>query len=633
MRVPTYSSSMNMLNQALSLKSSADLYSYQAMTGIKSPDYAGYGMQAHTMVSLEAMLGVTSNYMENNKLVSVEVDAMATAMDTLQETINNFKSALNTLSGMDLDKASPDATGGELTFVSDDKNDYLGKTLTVDGVQYTFANDNTGNNIDISTAASAQDVLNALKDKLPADPEFSFEDGKFTFPLYTIDGTSSVISDGIVETGEPYSMSDDLYQEIETVQNQAFSALKMLVDCLNTNVNGKYIFGGGEADVPPVSFPFSSLDEFQAYYDGVNISYPSDSAASLDSRVLDAETTGDLTLTSTGGNTGTITAANAGAFMTQAVNANAETTGELTFSQYNNTITATQYGAFNTIGAGDTLIIGGDGAGNNAKVYVVESVSKDGKTITLSDDTPIEEDIVLMPDGNNPDTTVSFSTSYPVGTVINMEGFDKNISPTVQITGVSEDGTTLYVTADPSRFPNTTITASKDWSLVSNSYYQGGTMDSEKIISDNQSIVFDVNGADPAFEKIFRSLCTIAQGGLVDMSDPLSGETLDSGKASARVEEAIEVLQSALTSSGIASTETNGDIYTVLSKVNSNQVVLNNVSESQTAMSANLQDSIGSIKNVDQTEATVKLLMAYNNINASYAVIQQAMDLSLLNYL
>ncbi len=633
MRVPTYNSYMNMLNQTMNTKSLLDLYNYQTMTGIKAPNYSGFGMQAHTMVSLEAMLGVTSNFMENNKLVQVEVDAMATATDSIQKAVNDFKSILTSVSGMDLEKASPDITGGELIFTSDDKNDYLGKTITVDGTQYTFADNGNGNNIDISAATNANEIMAALQNKLPANADFKFEDNKFTFPLYTIDGESSIIGSTGVETGEPHVMSDEQYNEIKTLQNQAFATLRMLVDCLNTNVNGKYIFGGGESGKAPVNFPFSSLEEFQAYYDGVNIKYPSSSSAALNNKVLDANDTGDLTLAQTGGNTGTITAANAGAFLSQAVSANDKTTGDLKFDTFNNTITATEYGAFNTINAGDTLVIGGNGAGANTKVYVVKSVSEDGKTITLDDSTPVEADMTISPDNTDPAKTVNFSTSYPIGSVINMEGFDKNIASQVQVTGVSADGSTLFVTADPSRFPNTTIAASKDWSLVGNSYYQGGTMDSEKVISDNQSIVFDVNGADPAFEKLFRSLCEIAQGGLIDSGDPIKGETLDPNRTADRVENAIETLQSALYSSGFGSSENNADLYTVLAKTNSNQVILNNVTTNQKAMSANLQDSIGSIKNVDQTEAAIKSLMAYNNLNASYAVLQKSMELSILNYL
>lgn len=632
-RVPTYNSYMNMLNQTLNNKAQLDLYNYQTISGIKSPTYSGFGMQAQTMVSLESMLGVTSNFIENNKIVEIELKAMSTAMGSLQKTINDFKSTLTSASGMDLEKASPDITGGELKFSSDNPADYVGRTITIDGTQYTFANDNTGNNIDISAATTADDVMAALQAKLPANPDFKFEGSSFKFPLYTVDGPSSVLSAPGVTTGEPHTMSDDQYNTLKSLQSQAFSAMKMLADTLNTNVNGKYVFGGGVSDKSPINFPFTNLEQFQAYYDGLNIKYPNSNGANLANRNLTAENTGNLTLNPTGGNTGTITAANPGAFLNPAINANAKTTGTLNFSAAQNTVNATEYGAFNTVKAGDTLVIGGDGSGANAKTYVVKSVSADGKTITFDDSTPIEEDITINPDGADPATTVTFSTSYPIGTVINMEGFDKNISPQVQVTGVSADGSTLFVTMDPSRFPATTIPASKDWSLTSNSYYQGGSLNSEKVISDNQSIDFDITAGDPAFEKMFRALGEIAQGNLVDNRDPLNGQPFDPNTTLNRVEDALKLVQSSIYNSGIDSGSQNNDLYTVLAKINSNTVVLNNVQTTQKDVQTNLQNSIGSIKNVDQTEAAVKALLAFNNLNASYAVLQQALSVSLLDYM
>ncbi len=633
-RVPTYNSYMNMLSQTMNTKSQLDLYSYQTISGLKSPNYSGYGMQAHTIVSLEAMLGVTSNFMTNNDIVKVELNSMSTAMESVKKTIDDFKSTLTGVSGMDLDKASPDATGGEITFGSDNMADYQGKNITVNGTQYTFANDNTGNNIDISGATTGEDVLNALKNKLPANAEFTFEGDKFTFPLYTIDGPSTVLDVNGVTTGEPHTMSSEQYNNLKDLQNQAFAAMRMLADSLNTNVNGKYIFGGGNNNQAPVNFPFSSLEEFQAYYNGTSITYPQNSSANLSTRNLTAEDTGALTLNPTGGNSGTITAANPGAFLNQAVNANDKTTGDLTFDTASNTIKATEYGAFNTIKEGDTLVIGGNGAGTNGpRTYVVKSVSADGKTITIDDSTPLQEDITVSPDNTDPAKEVTFNTSYPIGTVINMEGFDKNISPQVQVTGVSADGSTLFVTAQDGRFPATTIPASKDWSLQSSAYYQGGSTNTERMISENQSLNFDINAGDPAFEKLFRALGEIAQGNLVDNGNPLEGEAFNPDTTSDRVEEAMKLIQDALYNSGVDSGAGNTDIYTVLAKINSNKVVLNTVQENQKSVQANLENSIDSLKNVDKTEAAVKALLASNNLSASYAVLQQAMNISILNYL
>ena len=240
------------------------------------------------------------------------------------------------------------------------------------------------------------------------------------------------------------------------------------------------------------------------------------------------------------------------------------------------------------------------------------------------------------PEGKVDETakTVTFSTSYPVGTVIEMNGFkNSNIAPQVQVTGVSEDGTTLYVTADPSRFPDMEIEASKDWSLDASSYYQGSSLSTEKMISENQSITFDINGGDSVFEKIFRALGEIAQGNLVDTTNPLEGETGDVNTTLDRITEALDLIQSAIYSSGLDSSENNSDIYTVVAKINSNTVVMNNVQETQKEVQANLENSIYSLKNVDQTEAAIKALMASNNLSASYACLNQVMNVSLLNYL
>ena len=68
MRVPTYATYMNMANATIKNKNMVDLYSFQSITGLKSMNYSGYGMSASSIVSLEASLGVTNTFMENNKL-------------------------------------------------------------------------------------------------------------------------------------------------------------------------------------------------------------------------------------------------------------------------------------------------------------------------------------------------------------------------------------------------------------------------------------------------------------------------------------------------------------------------------------------------------------------------------------
>ncbi len=639
-RVPTYNSYMNMLSQTMNTKANLDLYNFQALTGLKSPTYSGYGMSASSIVGNEAALGITKNFMENNKILTTEVKAVNTSLEAISKAVNDFKSLLTNFSGMDLEKITPDYTGGEITFGSNE-DVYAGTTLTVNGQVYTFTNngDNTGNNIDLSTLTPGSDtygadVMNALKEKLQTSdaanfPDFTFDGNKFEFPLYTIDGESSVLDASGVTTGKPHTMNDEQYRNMKELQTMAFTTMTALVDSLNIFANGKYLFGGGVSTQAPIDFPFKTLDEFQSYYDGLNITYPTNSSADLSTYNVGASMTGAIELINNGGNKGTIKATN-GSFLTPSISANESTTGDLTFNSDKNTIKATQYGAFNTIKPGDSIVISDAGDTHNG-AYIVKSVSADGKTITFEDSTPIRADDTIANGGG-----AQFSKSFPVGAVINMEGFDNNISPQVQVTGISADGTELYVSMDPARWPETsqTIEASSRWKLDSNSYYRGGELISEKRVNDNQSITLDVNANDPVFEQMFRALGMIAQGNLVDTRNPLDGGTgIDPNETLNRVTKALDLINDALYSGGRNSDLKNPDLYTVQAKMNSNTIILNSVEENLTLVSNNLQTNIDSLKKVDKEEAAVKALLALNQLNASYSVLQAAMSTSLLNYL
>ena len=238
----------------------------------------------------------------------------------------------------------------------------------------------------------------------------------------------------------------------------------------------------------------------------------------------------------------------------------------------------------------------------------------------------------------SPTDNVTFSTSFPVGSVINMEGFSSNTAPRVQVTGISDDGSTLYVTADPSYLPEEgnpqVVAASDKWKLETQSYYQGGTLSSNKMISDNQSLTFNINGQDAVFEQMFRALGQIAQGNLVDMRNPADGieSTINADQAMERVMGSLDLIQNALFNSS-AGTTSNPDMYSVLAKVNSDTVLLNSVTENQTMVKNNLENNISSLKDVDKTEAGVKLLLAAENLQASYSVMQTTLNLSILDYL
>ena len=636
MRVPTYSSNMNLIKQTLNNKATFENYNFQSITGLKSAVYSGYGMKAYNIVSMEASLNVTNNFLEKNTVLNTETKMINTSLDSIYKAVNDFKALLNSFGSGGLETIAPDYTSGKIVFGNNTVSDYFGKTLTLDGIEYTFTNgNNTGNNIDIAGATNGTDIATLLETKLGSPAGYTFNGDTVEFPLYTVNGTSTALNVTGVTTGDPYTMSSDQAATVKQLQNLAFSTMKILSDSLNIQINGQFLFGGGVSNSAPASFPFASLDEFQSYYDGLNITYPTSASAQLSARNVTQAETGNLTLELDPGstNTGTITAANAGAFLKEAIIANPNTTGNLTFDTTTNSLKATEYGAFNTLKVGDTLVLDGAAAGANAGTYIIKEISADGKTIRFEDSTPVTTNAVVIPNND-----VTFSTSFPIGSVVNLDGMGNNISNQVQVTGVSADGKTLYVTVDPERFPANgspiTINASTTlFSMHSDPYYSGGDLTSEKRISENQTLIYDVNASSPAFETLFRALGQIAQGNFVDSRSPFDDLTspLDPMQTINRTEEVINMVAQALYNPKAIGS--NADLHSIMSKMANNYIVLDSVTTNQELVAVNLENSIYNIKNVDKTEAATKALMSQTNLSASYSILNSVLNMSLLNYL
>jgi len=81
------------------------------------------------------------------------------------------------------------------------------------------------------------------------------------------------------------------------------------------------------------------------------------------------------------------------------------------------------------------------------------------------------------------------------------------------------------------------------------------------------------------------------------------------------------------------STARNSDLQTVMSKMTNNQLVLQTITDNQNLVVNNLQDQIEAIKNVDQTTAAALAINAQNTLSASYSVLNNVLNMSLLNYL
>ena len=525
-RVPTYASYMNLVNQTMKTKATANMYGYQSATGIKYANYAGYGMKASNIVNMEASLNVTQNFIDNNALLNTSIKTMSTVMENVENAVTSFKSQLN----------------------------------------------------------NAMSAFSSLTD------------------------------------GEPISSS--ISASLSELQTVAFSAMSLISDALNQSIGGKYIFGAGSPSAP-TRFPYATLADFQQMYDGINVKYPENSNAVLSSRSVNYKSSGDLTISQSATADNEFVLSSTGGFLSLAVEGGSTTTGDLTFSSVEDTLHAEVYGAFNTIQAGDTLVIDNNGT---PKSYTVESVSQDGKTIKFVDDITADSTIT---DG----TGVTINTSFAVGSVLDFSG-PTGVPSHMQVVGINDNGE-LTVRADQDQFSSLpqTVTADTRWSLNSDSYYIGGSAQETFRITDNQTITFDINANDPVFTKLYRAFGMIAQGNLIQTDE--NGNIIAGQSQAFRdlVDEAMSFLQSAIDNNGKALSGKNDTLSMCIAKISANFVTLNNADNTLNSLKNNLEDNIYDIKNVDQAEAASKLLFAQNSLEASYQVLSGMLDLSLLNYL
>ena len=645
-RVPTLYSNLSFTNQMMKTQKNIQQLSYQSSSGWKSDNYSYYGDASFNIINLDNQLSMIQRHSNNNYLTSIKVDNMAEAVQNMTTDLSGLRSLALDFTSSDLTNIAQDYTGGEIKF-SSDNNVYLGETITINSQTYTFANDSVGNNIDISALVPgdpsyAEDVMFELRSKLnTVDPNFSdytFTNDTFKFPKYTIDGESTILNATGVTTGTPIDIPSDKQNEMETLQFRAFTVLKNMEYYLNTKVDGKYLFGGGEGSKPPVSIPFDSLDEFQSYYDGRILKYPETRAADLCEFQFTDEQTGNITFAQRGApfdaKEGRITAANAGAFTYEGVVPSATATGDISFNTSDNTIRADEIGSFQKIKAGDTIVVTGSDAGANEISYVVKSVSEDGRKITIDDSTPVQADLSIANGGNT-----EIRLSYPIGSTIDLSGFSNNLDTQYTVTGISDDGSEIYVnqtTFPDSASPQTILAAGNDFSITAKTYYSGNTQVSETRISDERILEIGINGIDPAFEKAIRALAMIAEGGLIDNRNP--ADSLDSNinfnNAEERINSAVDLLIDTFTHSDFKNPgEESSDLNYVNRLMTENQTILKNIMDDQESLINTYKSRIVEAKSVNPTEVVAQLQSETLSLQVSYSVLSQISSLSLINFM
>lgn len=307
-------------------------------------------------------------------------------------------------------------------------------------------------------------------------------------------------------------------------------------------------------------------------------------------------------------------------FITDSLKGSALQTGDIGFYAKDNAMKAAVKGAFSSYKTGDTLVV--QGADGNDRMYIVKSVSADGRTVSFDDSTPVAEDMNItngkqITDGKG----ITIGKSYPVGATVDLGKTSGAYNGKYTVTGVSDDGKTLTVkTKDFPEYGAEETFATAD--VATYSYYDGGYLKTTYRVSETSAFSNDVTAASSAFEKLFRAMGEIAQGNLLDADNPES--------AHARVSDALNILDASLNAN---SKEKNGDITSIQYSVISKLDLVKTTIESQTASKESLTTYINNMTQVDKTEAVTYLLQAKQDLEVSYFVLSAINRLSLLQYL
>lgn len=199
---------------------------------------------------------------------------------------------------------------------------------------------------------------------------------------------------------ESGSLTDE--QRVKDVQDAAFRALTDIGVYLNADVDGRFMFSGARVTTQPVDLGLTTLDVFQARYDGEATIYPPTRAAHAETNLsLSAADLGGLTMSGTD----TLTAANAGS------------------------LSGIPVGAVITIA---------DSANGNDGTYTV--VSNDGTNLTIAGAMTVGASTInvasAVNNGADATATISVSGYYKGDTATQTQRVDQNRNFTLDLNAI-----------------------------------------------------------------------------------------------------------------------------------------------------------------------------------------------------
>ncbi len=467
-------------------------------------------------------------------------------------------------------------------------------------------------------------------------------DLRFTITDTVISGVETAMRDFRQELSTFRTTAMTAETDVRDIQNSAFRTLQSIESYLNTDVNGQYIFSGGRATTEPISLGLTNLTDLQTKWDGANIAYPTTRDTNIHHKMttttgFPSNPTGAGFTNLTFNTAGTIAAGNVAAQVNTVTIAGTVEAGDTYSATINGTtVTYTVTGAEANLAA---VRVAFRAAINTAALGVTATDGAPAGEIIMTSGTagtPFTATVNALNSGPTADNTATIVattananafSNIPVGAKITIAGAG-NVNNDKTYTVTANSGGTLSVMPAPGA--SVVADAGAGLTLVSDiSYYQGDEVDQKHDVNQNRNFTLDLNGVDPAFEKAIRGLFIIAQGKF----NTAGGLDQNTGRAAAAdylMDSAIDRNPGGTPPYGA---ELTGNITLISLDVGYNRVLIDQVNDSNTQLSAFFDARIADEENIDPLEVYTALLDEQNALEASYQVFARIRQLSLTNFL
>lgn len=504
------------------LKTQMNLLDFQSQvtTQQKSQTYAGISVDSQRLLNAETLRDRLTKYVNLNEQQQTRMNVASTAVESIQESITNFKKELTAYSsGTPMNEENVKQVQAAAYRALRDMEDLL--NTEVDG-RYIFAGSRTTTtpvDLGISSISGFQAIYDGATVKVPETRDaqlenFSYSSDKNNTNSLYIDNSKYLQfrRDG---DGDSTSDGDSTIRATSALFTNLTAGATITIDDTSSN-NGTYTVKSVSSDGMTVTVSTKMLTDETLGTDlttetpagAVTFLLESDTGGSPSKTsaggTIDFDTTNN-TITATGADVGLFSGISAGDYITVGGSGGNNKTfkvasvdgtnsvitidtgpatmtladksvldaadfGELTFSRSADTITSTVADAFSGVSAGDVITVGG--TDENAGTYTVASVSSDGKTITI-------ESTKLTDEGLSGSTFMDQFTNTDIEFIAS--------SKTIE---VRRDGTT---TAVPDIFNGLSV---GDKFTVTNSTNNNATFTIASIASDGSSVTVEETVTD-----------------------------------------------------------------------------------------------------------------------------------------